>query len=150
MACAVVLFATAAKAETLEELKRELAAKKAYISKLERRVRDLEKRPPAGEPPRIAAPATGVPASPRVPPPPAPDDDEMERALERSGAWCSSRPRDIGTKCRIRPFAIPIAPVSASAWACLGNPRSRYSFPTSIARAGMGFLAMPGSCCPKS
>ena len=145
MACAVVLFATAAKAETLEELKRELAAKKAYISKLERRVRDLEKRPPAGEPPRIAAPATVVPASPRVPPPPAPDDDEMERALERTLVAT-----DIGTKCRIRPFAIPIAPVSASAWACLGNPRSRYSFPTSIARAGMGFLAMPGFCFPKS
>jgi hypothetical protein len=49
-ACAVALFSTTANAETVDELKRELAAKRAYIAKLERRLRDLEQRPPAPKP----------------------------------------------------------------------------------------------------
>src|SRR5436305_15330374 len=81
----VALFATTANAESVEELKRELAAKKAYISKLEHRVRQLEKRAPVAEPSRIAAPAA-VPVAPAAapPPPPPPDDEEMEHALERT------------------------------------------------------------------
>ena len=55
MACAAALFATIANAETVEDLKRELAAKKAYIAKLERRLRDLEQRPPAPKPTLVTA-----------------------------------------------------------------------------------------------
>ena len=86
MACAAALFATIANAETVEDLKRELAAKKAYIAKLERRLRDLEQRPPAPKPTLVTAPvappAPGVAVAPA--PPPSPEDDEMERALERT------------------------------------------------------------------
>jgi len=71
MACAGALFAATANAETVEELKRELAAKKAAIAKLEQRLRDLENRPP----PRV--PVTTAP-------PPSPAEDEMDRALERT------------------------------------------------------------------
>jgi hypothetical protein len=128
MVCAAVLFATAAKAETLEELKRELAAKKAYISKLERRLRDLEKRPPVGDPPRIAAPATVVPAaSPRMPPPPIPEDDEMERALERTlvreGALV------------LAPWTFELTPqLSYAHWDKVQDPTIRNSY-----SAGLGF-----------
>jgi hypothetical protein len=84
--CAALLFATTANAETVEDLKRELAAKKAYIAKLERRLRDLEQRPPAPKPTLVTAPV--APPPPRVAvapaPPPSPEDDEMERALERT------------------------------------------------------------------
>jgi hypothetical protein len=75
--CGVALFSAAVKAETVEDLKRELATRKAYISKLERRVRELESRPS-----RVAAPVATIPA--RVIPPPPPEDAEMERALERT------------------------------------------------------------------
>ena len=86
MACAAALFATTANAETVDDLKRELAAKKAYIAKLERRLRDLEQRPPAPKPTLVTAPVVLPP--PRVPvaaaPPPSPEDSETERALERT------------------------------------------------------------------
>jgi hypothetical protein len=86
VACWVSLFATAVNAETVDELKRELAAKKAYIAKLEQRLRDLEKRPPAPKPTLVTPPVS--PASARAPvaaaPPPSPEDEEMERALERT------------------------------------------------------------------
>src|SRR5437899_2115142 len=64
MACAAALFATIANAETVEDLKRELAAKKAYIAKLERRLRDLEQRPPAPKPTLVTAPV--APPAPGV------------------------------------------------------------------------------------
>ena len=86
IACAVAMFATTANADTVEDLKHELAAKKAYIAKLERRLRDLEQRPPAPKPTLVTAPvappAPGVAVAPA--PPPSPEDDEMERALERT------------------------------------------------------------------
>jgi hypothetical protein len=86
IACGAALFATTANAETVDELKRELAAKKAYIAKLERRLRDLEKHPPAPKPTLVTAPV--APPLPRVPvaaaPPASPEDEEMERALERT------------------------------------------------------------------
>ena len=70
----------------MEELKRELAVKKAYIAKLQRRLRDLEKRPAAPRPTLVTAPV--APAPPRIPVPAArpavPEDEEMERALERT------------------------------------------------------------------
>src|SRR5262245_62303460 len=86
IACAAALFATTANAQNVDDLKRELAAKKAYIAKLERRLRDLEQRPPAPKPTLVTAPV--APPPPRVAvapaPRPFPEDDEMERALERT------------------------------------------------------------------
>jgi uncharacterized coiled-coil protein SlyX len=81
IACGAALFATTANAQTVEELKRELAAKKAYITKLEQRLRALEKRPPAPRPTLVTAPVVAVPPPA---PPPSPEDEEMERALERT------------------------------------------------------------------
>src|SRR5262249_10631137 len=49
MACAGALFAATANAETVEDLKREWAAKKAAMAKWEQRLRDLENRPPRGQ-----------------------------------------------------------------------------------------------------
>ena len=64
IACGAALLATAANAQTVEQLKRELAAKKAQISRLERRLRELEKRPPAAERPTlVTAPVATVPAA---------------------------------------------------------------------------------------
>src|SRR2546430_148693 len=88
-------FIAAARAETLDDLKAELAAKKADVAKLERRIRQLETQRPggvptaaqAGVPPLVVATGTG----PSTPPPgpalaaaPPPDDEELERALERT------------------------------------------------------------------
>ena len=86
IACSATLFATTADAQSVEQLKRELAAKKAHISKLEQRLRELERRPPAAAPTRVIAPVVAAPAAlPRAVAPPAPpDDDDMERALERT------------------------------------------------------------------
>jgi hypothetical protein len=86
IACAAALFATTANAETVEDLKRDLAAKKAYIAKLERRLRDLEKRPAAVRPTLVTAPVAPPPSRVAVAaaPPPSPEDEEMERALERT------------------------------------------------------------------
>ena len=56
IACAAAMFATTANADTVEDLKHELAAKKAYIAKLERRLRDLEKRPAALRPTLLRLP----------------------------------------------------------------------------------------------
>jgi uncharacterized coiled-coil protein SlyX len=91
IACGAALFATTASAETVDDLKRELAAKKAYIAKLERRLRDLEQRPRA---PRPTLTAPVAPPPPRLAvapaPPPSSEDDEMERALERTLVRCSA------------------------------------------------------------
>jgi hypothetical protein len=43
--CATVLAVTAARAETLNDLKAGLAAKKADVAKLERRIRQMDSRP---------------------------------------------------------------------------------------------------------
>src|SRR5262249_8252415 len=85
IACAVALFATIANAETVDELKRELVAKKAYIAKLEQRLRDLEQRPSAPKPTLVTTPIAPAPRRVAVAsPPPPPEDEEMERALERT------------------------------------------------------------------
>jgi len=86
IACGTALLATAADAETVDQLRRELAARKAYIAKLEQRLHALEHRPTAVRPTLVAAPAT-VPRSGPVAiaaPPPASQDEEVERALERT------------------------------------------------------------------
>lgn len=72
------LFAGTAHAQTVEELKKELAAKDAEIARLNGRVHALESggaapvRPMAPQP--IAAP----------PPPPGPADEEADRAIEQA------------------------------------------------------------------
>ena len=83
----LALFTMTANAETLKELKRELAAKKAHISKLERRIRELEQHRPlpnplVPEPTRIVTPVAAVRPVPVAPP--APDAEGMDRALERT------------------------------------------------------------------
>jgi len=95
--CATILAVKAAAAKTLDDLKSELAAKKADVAKLERRLRQMEGQAPgkagvprtseAGVPPFFVAPV----ASPTRRPPttavaagPPVDDQELERALERT------------------------------------------------------------------
>ena len=78
----VILLSAAAQAQTADDLKAELAAKNAYISKLERRIRQLESQPArssqppptpmgiapvGGRPPAVPSAAAGV----AVAPPPA-------------------------------------------------------------------------------
>src|SRR5438552_24383 len=86
IACGVVVLATTANAQDVDELKREQSDKKANISKLEQRLRDLERRPPAPRPTLVTAPV--APPPPRAPiaaaPSPSPEDEEAERALERT------------------------------------------------------------------
>src|SRR4029079_16194768 len=85
IACGLVLTATAARAQTLDSLKAELAAKKEDVSKLERRIRRMEVRSSGGVLPPTALPGTAYPAAgPGVPPPapPPPGDEETEHALE--------------------------------------------------------------------
>jgi hypothetical protein len=86
--CATVLAVAAARAKTLDDLKAELAAKKADVAKLERRIRQIEAQAPAkaGAPPLFVAPVAGPTARPPTPAVAAPlsDDQELERALERT------------------------------------------------------------------
>jgi hypothetical protein len=85
LAFAAILFSFAAKSETVDSLKAELAAKKAYIAKLQKRIRALETQPSAQ---RYIAPIVAPPVAPMAAPPgvvagPAlPDDTELEHALE--------------------------------------------------------------------
>jgi hypothetical protein len=85
--CATVLAVAAARAETLDDLKAELAAKKANVAKLERRIRQMEGQAPANGGVPVVAPVTGPTARPpttAVVGVPSPDDAELERALERT------------------------------------------------------------------
>jgi len=81
--CATALVIAAARAETLDGLKAELAAKKADVAKLERRIRQMEGQAPANGGVPIVAPVTGPTARPLAATP-SPDDQELERALERT------------------------------------------------------------------
>ena len=94
--CATALSVAAARAETLDDLKAELAAKKADVAKLERRIRQKETSPASSgvlpttqpsAPPVIIAPAAGpatVAHGHAVAAAPPPDDEELARALERT------------------------------------------------------------------
>jgi hypothetical protein len=85
--CATILAVAAARAGTLDDLKAELAAKKADVAKLERRVRQMEGQAPANGGVPVVAPVAGPTARPlttAVAAKPPPDDEEQERALERT------------------------------------------------------------------
>ena len=85
IACASVLIAATARAQTLDSLKAELAAKKEDVFKLERRIRRMEVRSSGGVLPTTALPGAAYPAAgPGVPPPvpQPPGDEETEHALE--------------------------------------------------------------------
>jgi hypothetical protein len=78
---------TTKEATTIEELKRQLAAKDAQIKQLERRIRAKERAASAKNVP----PASAMPAPVAERPPailavqaPGPDDEELDRALERT------------------------------------------------------------------
>ena len=58
ISCVTVLAVAPARAKTLDDLKAELAAKKADVAKLERRIRQMEGQAPGGVPP---ASETGAP-----------------------------------------------------------------------------------------
>jgi hypothetical protein len=82
-----VLAVTAARANTLDDLKAELAAKKADVAKLERRIHQMEGQAPANAnvPMLFVAPVAGPIARPSTAlAAPSPDDVELERALERT------------------------------------------------------------------
>ena len=89
--CASVLITTTVRAQTIDNLKAELAAKKDDVAKLERRIRRMEVQsgggrgvlpsPQLGVPPVAAAPVgPGIPPSGVLAPPPT--DEETEHALE--------------------------------------------------------------------
>src|SRR5260370_32637682 len=89
-ALAVGLFSTSANAQSVTQLKAELAAEEAQVAKLKKRVLQLEQSQPSLiQPASVAAPvapvAAPVPLRAAPPPPSSPaDDDEAERALERT------------------------------------------------------------------
>ena len=66
ISCVTVLAVAPARAKTLDDLKAELAAKKADVAKLERRIRQMEGQVPAkaGVPPLFVAPVAGPTAQP--------------------------------------------------------------------------------------
>jgi len=87
--CATGLAVAAAPAKTLDDLRAELAAKKADVAKLERRIRQMEGQVPTeGDvPPLFVAPVAGPTARPPTTALNAAtpsDDQELERALERT------------------------------------------------------------------
>jgi len=81
--CTTVLAVAAARAQTLDDLKAELAAKKADVTKLERRIRQMEGQTPAHGGVPVVAPVAAPTARPLAATPP-PDDEELDRALERT------------------------------------------------------------------
>jgi hypothetical protein len=87
--CTAAGAQTGQEARTIEELKRQLAAKDAHIRQLEGRIRKIEKTPQGdivGPPsaPRAAQGVADRSAVSRAVEAPAHDDDELDRALERT------------------------------------------------------------------
>ena len=82
--CATVLAVAAARADALDDLKAELAAKKTDVAKLERHIRQMELQAhPANGGVPVVAPIAGPTARPLAATP-TPDDQELQRALERT------------------------------------------------------------------
>jgi hypothetical protein len=108
-----------ASAQTVEQLKRELAAKDAEIARLRDQVRQMESYG--------AAPARSVAAQPAYGPAPSPDEDELDRALDqtlvREGALV------------LAPFTYELTPtVSWAHWDKVQQPFVENSY-----SAGLGF-----------
>jgi hypothetical protein len=108
-----------ASAQTVEELKKELAAKDAEIARLRDQVRQMESYG--------AAPARSVAAQPAYGPAPSPDEDELDRALDqtliREGALV------------LAPFTYELTPsVSWAHWDKVQQPFVENSY-----SAGLGF-----------
>ena len=85
LAFATILFSVSANAETVENLEVELAAKDAYIAKLQKRIRALEVQSSVqrnATPISTAPVAIMPPVAPIAGPAPVPDDTELEHALE--------------------------------------------------------------------
>jgi hypothetical protein len=129
-ALAVGLLSTSANAQSVAQLKAELAAEEAQVAKLKKRVRELEQSPPSlTQPAPIAAPV-GVRAAPPPPSLPA-DDDEAERALERTlvreGALV------------LAPFTYEVTPQASFAhWDKVQDPFIRNSYSAALsARMGL-------------
>ena len=121
---ALGVFAGTAKAQTVEELKRELAAKNAEIARLKARMQQLEGAPSA----RPVGEAAYVPPPGSVyPPPPGPGDEDVDRALEQTlvsqGALV------------LAPFTYELTPeFSWAHWDTVTNPTLDNSY-----SAGLGF-----------
>ena len=136
-ALAVGLLSTSANAQSVAQLKAELAAEEAQVAKLKKRVRELEQGPPTLiQPVPLVAPVIPVaaPVAPRAAPPPPSspaDDDEAERALERTlvreGALV------------LAPFTYEVTPQASFAhWDKVQDPFVRNSYSAALsARMGL-------------
>jgi hypothetical protein len=131
------LLTTSANAQSVTQLKAELAAEEAQVAKLKKRVRELERGPPRLiQPVPVVAPMVPV-AAPVVPRPAPPlpgspaDDDEAERALERTlvreGALV------------LAPFTYEVTPQASFAhWDKVQDPFVRNSYSAALsARMGL-------------
>jgi hypothetical protein len=130
VALAVGLVSTSADAQSVSQLKAELAAEEAQVAKLKKRVRELEQSPP---PVIQSAPVVTPVAVRAVPLPPSSpaDDDEAERALERTlvreGALV------------LAPFTYEVTPqVSVAHWDKVQDPFVQNSYSAALsARMGL-------------
>ena len=93
LALICILLCTGARAQTVEDLQRELAAKDARIKQLEQQLKNERKQQPTSSKRTMASqlktsagakPATSAPPGPRPSPVAEPADDEFDRALERT------------------------------------------------------------------
>jgi hypothetical protein len=129
-ALAVGLLSTSANAQTVAQLKAELAANEAQVAKLKKRVRELEQSPPSLIQQAPIPASVGVPAVPLPPGSPA-DDDEADRALERTlvreGALV------------LAPFTYEVTPQASFAhWDKVQDPFVRNSYSAALsARMGL-------------
>jgi hypothetical protein len=129
-ALALGLLSTSANAQSVAQLKAELAAEEAQVAKLKKRVRELERGPPTLiQPVPVVAPVA-VRAVPLPPSSPA-DDEEAERALERTlvreGALV------------LAPFTYEVTPqASVAHWDKVQDPFVRNSYSAALsARMGL-------------
>jgi hypothetical protein len=127
------LLSSPAHAQSVKQLKRELAAKKAQLAKLERRVRELEARPWPAPAAVLAqpAPVPVVPPGAPVQPPGPPAEDDAARALERTlvreGALV------------LAPFTYEVTPqLNFAHWDTIQEPTVRNSYGAALsARMGL-------------
>jgi hypothetical protein len=129
-ALAVGLLCSSANAQSVAQLKAELAAEEAQVAKLKKRVRELEQSQRSLIQPVPVAGPVAVRAVP-LPPSSSADDDEAERALERTlvreGALV------------LAPFTYEVTPqVSFAHWDKVQDPFVRNSYSAALsARMGL-------------